>query len=124
VRDYHDISCDLEVRVHEFIGAFGYRFGIDAGPDWIEITETLDIWVQSFQQYTWQYLAGGMTDEEFIEEIESGMRELKSVMAENGVSTVGYKSEVLGLAEQFMKDLKMWKLSNYAFALHAEERRA
>lgn len=64
-----------------------------------------------------------MTEEEFVEELESGMRELKDVMAENGVSIGGYKSEVPGLATQFAKDLKMWKLSNYAFSLHEEERR-
>ena len=123
MREYRDISCDLEVRVHEFLIAHSYRFGIDAGPDWLEITETLDIWVQSYQQYTWQFLAGGMAEDEFIEELESGMRELKNVLAENGVSTVGYKTEVPGLAAQFATDLKMWKLSNYAFALHEEERR-
>lgn len=129
MREYKDISCDLEVRVHEFLGAFGYRFGMDAGPDWIAITQTLDIWVQSYQQYAWQFLAGGMTDEEFVEELESGMRELVTCLREDAnISTVSYqgipfKTHVEGLATQFAKDLKMWRLSNYAFALHEEERR-
>lgn len=115
-----DISIEMEVRVQELMIAHGYAFKPEEYFDmeeFLAFRETLGVWLEGMQQSAWQFLAGGISSEDFNDELLTAFSELYALFLEDGFPVGHLHEELPDLYDEFIRDLKIWRNSNYAVTL-------